>query len=104
MILTPTPTTLRKYGLDEDSWKAIAERQGHACGACGRVPTTNRLAIDHQHVRGWSKMDGPARKKYVRGLLCWTCNTKTLARGATVTGLLGAAAYLYVYEKRIEDA
>jgi hypothetical protein len=104
MITTPSPATLRKYGLSEADWRAIAKRQGHKCGACGRVPTTNRLNIDHEHRRGWKAMDPADRKRHVRGLLCWTCNTKQLARGATVAGLLGAAAYLKAYEKRRDSA
>lgn len=97
-VQTPTKATLRKYGLSEDEWRSILDRQGGGCGACGKVPRTLRLVIDHQHVRGWAKMPGDSRKAYVRGLLCWTCNGFRLARGATIENLRGAAAYLERYE------
>lgn len=91
---------MRKYGLTELGWLIILDRQDGKCGACGRVPKTLRLVTDHEHVRGWKKMKGPERAKYVRGLLCWTCNHYRLARGATPENLLGAANYLIAYEER----
>jgi len=100
MILTPTPVTLRKYGLDEASWREHLDRQGGVCGACGKIPKTNRLVIDHEHVRGWKAMAPELRRQFVRGLLCWTCNGFRLARGATVENLKGAASYLEAYEER----
>jgi hypothetical protein len=99
-LMVPTPATLRKYGGTPELWYVIAERQGWVCGACGKLPKTLRLVIDHEHVRGWAKMDTAERWQYVRGLLCWTCNGFRLARGATVANLRGAADYLEEYEER----
>lgn len=101
-IIEPTPATLKKYGLSLEAWRAIVNRQNGSCGACGRVPRTKRLVIDHEHVRGWKTMVPVERAKYVRGLLDWTCNHYRLARGATVANLMGAADYLRQYEARAE--
>jgi len=99
-VLVPTTATLRKYGLSVDDWRTILERQGGVCGSCGRVPPSRRLNIDHQHVRGWKHMDPAIRATYVRGLLCYRCNSTFLSRGATVELLRGAADYLERYQKR----
>jgi hypothetical protein len=99
-VSEPTPATLKKYGLTSAEWRAILDRQGGGCGACGTVPPSGRLNVDHAHVRGWKKMVPEERKGYVRGLLCYMCNTHTLSRGATVAKLEGAAKYLRDYERR----
>lgn len=99
-LLIPTLATLRKYGLDAWTWYVHAARQGFVCGACGKLPRTCRLVIDHEHVRGWKNMPTLDRAQYVRGLLCWTCNGFRLARGATVSNLMGAALYLKDYQDR----
>lgn len=99
-LLCPTLPTLKKYGGTIYSWLAIADSQGYVCGACGKLPKTLRLVIDHEHIRGWSKMAPADRWQHVRGLLCWTCNGFRLARGATIANLHGAAEYLERYEAR----
>lgn len=96
-IITPTPTTLNKYGLTWEMWFRILVRQKGACGACHKVPKSNRLVIDHEHVRGWKDMKTEDRPPYVRGLLCYMCNHYRLARGATIDNLQGAADYLRSY-------
>ena len=99
-IFTPHPGTHKKYGYTEEEWRAGMEAQGWVCGACGLRPKSGRLNYDHQHVRGWKAMPPEERKKYVRGWLCYMCNTHTLSRGATVAKLRGAADYLERYEER----
>ena len=99
-LLVPTLPTLKKYGGTEELWFTLAASQGFVCGACGKLPKTFRLVIDHEHVRGWKAMPTEARWTFVRGLLCWTCNGFRLARGATVENLRGAADYLETYERR----
>ena len=99
-IVEPTPPTLRKYGLTLDDWRAILASQDGKCGACGKVPRTKRYNIDHEHVRGFKTMDPVVKATYVRGLLCWTCNSFRLARGSTVENLRGAADYLERYQKK----
>lgn len=99
-LMCPTLPTLNKYGGSIQLWWDMAFAQRFVCGACGRLPKTLRLVIDHQHIRGWSRMAPADRWQYVRGLLCWTCNGFRLARGATIANLHGAAEYLERYEAR----
>ena len=99
-ILTPTPITLAKYGLTEETWQVHLDRQGGVCGHCGRVPPSKRLNIDHEHVKGWKAMAPEKRAQYVRGLVCYIGNKTTLARGATVENLRRSADYLERYEER----
>lgn len=99
-IFVPTDATLRKYGLERVDWAVFVTTQDGKCGACLRVPSTKRLAIDHEHVRGWKQMPPEKRVLYVRGLLCWSCNHYRLARGATVENLQGAAEFLARYLER----
>ena len=102
MIVVPTPHTLRKYGLTREDWQFILDRQGGVCGGCGRVPGSGKFNIDHEHVRKWKEMPPEQRKQYVRGLLCWTCNSFTLAKGAKPAHLRMAADYLESYQQRKE--
>jgi recombination endonuclease VII len=52
----------RRYGLSLADYRALQERQGHACAICRKA--TRVLCIDHCHVTG-----------RVRGLLCRRCNS-----------------------------
>lgn len=99
-VKIPTPVTLAKYGLHINEWQRIHDAQQGVCGACGKLPPSGRLVIDHEHVRGWKHMAPEIRKTYVRGLLCWTCNLYTLGRGADIARLKGALNYLIRYHMR----
>lgn len=98
MILTPSGTTLMKYGLSEAEWRLILERQGGRCFVCEQVPTKGRLCIDHEHVKGWKKMPPEKRKLFVRGLLCWVCNHYYVGRSITVLKAANVVRYLKEYE------
>ena len=100
MIQVPKPATLKKYGLTEKFWRAIIKRQGPHCAVCGKVPSTNRLVIDHEHVKGWKKLPPEQRRRYIRGLCCWVCNHYVLCRGISIAKLKGAVKYLKRYEER----
>ena len=102
-IKPPSKATLNKYGLDVKSWKTLLLSQGSVCGACGKVPSTGRLVIDHEHVKNWKKKPKEERVKYVRGCLCWVCNHYRLGKGATVANLLGASEYLKRYDKKKQE-
>ncbi len=52
---------LRKYGLTEADWQAMAKAQRGRCGCCGEIPAS--LVVDHCHRGG-----------QVRALLCDRCN------------------------------
>ncbi|MCG3771280.1 MAG: hypothetical protein JW384_02463 [Nitrosomonadaceae bacterium] len=96
-VRVPSKPTLNRYGLSLEEWRVISDRQGGTCGVCGTVPPSGTLHIDHEHVRGWRSMKPIARRKYVRGLLCWFCNSVLLRRGASPERLRSAANYLDVY-------
>jgi len=100
MLKAPSKQTVAKYGLSMDEWQALAEKQGHACFICRKTPTTGRLCVDHEHVKGWKKMPSSERKKYVRGLLCWVCNHYYVGRGITIEKAKNVVNYLEEYEAR----
>lgn len=103
-LRTPHKTTLRKYGLTEEEWNRIADSQNRVCFVCEKVPASGILHIDHEHVKGWKGMPPAFKRRYVRGLLCWHCNSVWLRRGATVVKLQRAAQYLKRYEDDRERA
>ena len=96
---TPTLPTLKKYGLDEESWRAMLEAQGNGCAICGKVPPSGTRQIDHAHVEGWKNMLPVDRRQYIRGILCWFDNSVMVRRGATPERLRAAADYLVRYER-----
>lgn len=96
----PSDATLKKYGLSVDEWRKMAEDQGGACFVCKKTPSTGRLCIDHEHVKGWKKMPPDKRKLYVRGLLCWVCNHYYVGRGIDVQKAQNVVLYLQEYTKR----
>jgi hypothetical protein len=89
---TPSKTTLAKYGLSLEDWQAILERQGGVCAICRK--TSLRLCVDHDHVPGFKAMAPQDRRRYVRGLLCWFCNSHIVGRGVTLAKIQAAAVYL----------
>lgn len=99
-VMVPTKATLKKYGLSEEEWKQILESQGGVCFVCQKEPTKGRLCIDHFHIKNWKKMPPEQRKLYVRGLLCWWCNSNFLSRGITIPIAKRAVLYLEQYEAR----
>jgi hypothetical protein len=96
-IAKPSAATLKRYGLSEMSWSALAEKQSYVCAICKKLPKTSRLCIDHEHVKGWKKMEPERRVKYVRGLLCWVCNHYYCGRGITVDKANNLVSYLENY-------
>lgn len=96
-LLEPSKATLTKYGLSSGNFWFIAKRQNYVCAVCRCLPKTGRLCIDHEHIRGWSKLEPGERRRYVRGLLCWNCNYRFLARGMTVDRAKNVVDYLEAY-------
>jgi len=92
----PTKQTLQKYGLTQEDFDALVEKQGGKCPICGKVP--KRFVIDHEHTQKWKQLHPEERRKYVRGLLCWTCNYYLLAKGVTRSKLQAAIEYLDRYK------
>lgn len=78
----------------------MADEQGEACFVCKQKPKKGRLCIDHEHAKGWGKMPPELRKTYVRGLLCFRCNTTFVGRGASIERAKNVALYLERYEAK----
>ncbi len=100
MVKEPSRATLDKYGLSPAEWKEIADRQGHVCAVCKKLPKSGRLNIDHQHVPRWKSKPPEERRKFVRGLLCHHCNRFYLAKAMTIAKALNCVDYLRDYEIR----
>ena len=100
MLIEPSKATVKKYGLNLEEWKAMADAQNHACFVCKQEPKKGRLCIDHEHIKGWKKMPPEQRKKFVRGLLCWRCNTTFVGRAITVERSKAVTEYLENYIKK----
>lgn len=79
---------LKKYGITEDDYNLLLERQNWSCGVCGRHQRLfkQRLAVDHDHKTG-----------EVRGLLCTYCNRRIISRHRRELGAsLLQAAFEYL--------
>lgn len=90
----PSKPTLRKYGLTVDEWRAMLNLQGGVCAVCGTLPASGTLHIDHEHVRGWTKMEPAQRRLHVRGLLCYRDNRFFCSKGMTPARARRIAEYL----------
>lgn len=98
-IKVPTKATLDKYGLTEAEWWAYIP--DGVCVICERPPRTGRFVVDHKHVPGWKLLPPEERKRYVRGVICTTCNHFILTRYGTPLKHRNAAAYLEAFDRRL---
>lgn len=62
------------YGLTEEIYQIKFKEQGGKCFICRFPPKVKRLAVDHRHIKGYTKLDKNKKVEQVRGLLCYTCN------------------------------
>lgn len=78
---------LRKYGITEEQYDELLEKQGHSCAVCRRHHREfkTRLCVDHDHS-----------SLAVRGLLCTYCNRRVVGRYRRETAKLLLAAYEYL--------
>ena len=65
----------KNYGISLEYWNKLFEDQKGVCWICQIMPNNNILCIDHLHKKGYKKMEPTEKAKYVRGLLCFSCNT-----------------------------
>jgi hypothetical protein len=100
IIQYPIPATLRKYGLTLDEWVTILALQGNVCPICGKVPSSGRFVIDHEHKRNYKKLSLEQRKKAVRGITCFYCNRYYLSKGITIKKAQNIVQYLQDYQSR----
>jgi hypothetical protein len=99
-IAPPKSSTLKKYGMTQEAWLKIAEKQGYVCPICGKLPENKKLVTDHEHVRGYKKLPTSNRHVYVRGLPCIRCNLMYLPIGISVEKAKNIVKYLEAYEQR----
>jgi hypothetical protein len=100
VIKQPSAATLKRYGLTVDSWRALGDEQGWCCYVCEKEPSTGRLVIDHEHVKGWKHMPAEERVKHVRGMLCFFCNHYYVGRSINVRKARRVMEYLMRHEAR----
>lgn len=102
MIKRPSKATLRKYGITEMAWEALAFSQSYRCPICGREFSEKvRPVIDHLHVKQWKKKAPAERAKFVRGVVCVYCNFRVLTKNMTLERARNAVRYLEAYEARL---
>lgn len=96
----PSTKTLDKYGLNVLTWLCILHGQGYVCAVCGKLPSSGRLFIDHDHVKNYKKLPPDQKRKHVRGLLCFICNKFFAMRGMTENKARRLVKYLSQYAER----
>lgn len=78
---------MRQYGLTEERYLTLVEKQNGVCAICGLHPTGRskggKLHVDHCH-----------NSRKTRGLLCGKCNTLLGLADEDPAILLVAIAYL----------
>lgn len=82
----------RKYGIDEDGYNILYNKQDGCCAICYRNEThfKGKLHIDHCHIT-----------KKVRGLLCSNCNTALGLFKDNKCLMINAINYIDDYFKRL---
>lgn len=76
----------KSYGISLSRWERMLEDQKGVCACCETLPGTGRLCVDHIHVKGFKKMPPEEKRKYIRGLCCFMCNTGFKAFEKTIDG------------------
>lgn len=74
---------ISRYGITEEQYLGMVDKQGGVCAICGKPCSIGRLSIDHCHIT-----------EKVRGLLCRRCNAGLGAFGDNVNMLEKAIDYL----------
>lgn len=99
--MTPRQSHLwRHYGIKESEYNALLDKQNGGCAICGNLPKTRSLAVDHEHVKGFRHLPPEEKRKYFRGITCFTCNWIMLSRGVCLPKAKKLVEYLEAYEQR----
>jgi hypothetical protein len=91
---------LRKYGITWLEYNEMLKSQKGVCAICGNPPKNLRLAVDHEHVKGYKKLPPEEKKKFIRGLLCMICNYRYVCRGMNLSIAENVVRYLGAYQSR----
>jgi transcription elongation factor Elf1 len=100
MYKIPSKKTLDKYGLSEEEWISILEKQNFRCPICEKEPSSGIFRTDHYHVPKWKSMPPEQRKKYIRGLLCFFCNRYYVGRSITIQKAENVVKYLSAFAEK----
>lgn len=101
---TPEETKLKQkaqrlyktYGLTFKDYNEILIEQNFSCAVCKKVHP--RMCVDHVHVLGFKKMLPEEKRKYVRGICCFMCNTSFKAFEKTKDGARNRQMLIGTYE------
>lgn len=80
---TAEASYIRRYGMTSEDIEQLLLKQDCKCAICADAIDMQTKRVDHCHETG-----------YVRGLLCWNCNTGIGKLGDNVDGLMRAVHYL----------
>lgn len=73
------------YGITLEEFNQKLKDQNGVCACCRKLHP--RMCMDHIHVLGFKKMPGEEKKKYLRGICCFMCNTSFKSFEKTKCGL-----------------
>lgn len=74
-ILQKHKRLVNTYGITYGEWLQLKIDQDGVCAICKTLPKNEVLCVDHLHIKDYKKLPIEEKKKYVRGLLCFQCNT-----------------------------
>lgn len=63
----------KTYGITLEDFNTILNDQKGGCAVCGR--SEGRLCVDHIHILGFKKLQPEDKRKFIRGVVCFYCNT-----------------------------
>ncbi len=86
------------YGITIRHWNILFNEQAGVCFICQTMPKSGVLCVDHVHVKGFKTMHPVDKQKYVRGLLCFMCNTALKGFEKTVDGVRNRRSLQGTYE------
>lgn len=100
LVIVPREATLKRYGITRSEWIGMLKRQGKVCAICERLPRSGKMVVDHEHVKGWSRLPPEQRKRWVRGILCRLCNGYKV-RGMSLMTARKITSYLESHLNRL---
>jgi hypothetical protein len=86
------------YGMTVERFAQMIIEQCGKCAVCG-CQLSGVFHIDHEHVSGYSRMTLDEKFRYVRGILCGTCNRNRVASNTAETAL-----WVYRYLSRTANS
>lgn len=88
---------LKTYGITLEEFLELSK---DGCMICGRKD--GRICQDHVHQKGFKKMTAEDKKRFLRGALCFFCNTGLKGFERTIDGIRNRAQLegTYMYFKK----